>query len=421
MIRVMEIRQRKSVFDAGAKEVLADVFSTMWNLGCAMVDWAILALHICRRQRNEVAFLVHPPNEYHIFTPWPALRYLPQKWVLWITKWFPPYRLGKLTVRRPDGAVVRGRLFTVTIAPEHILLGLLTKEQITARIRQEVDLARRWGAHYIGMGAYLPALTKQGLALVGDKRFRRVCLTTGHACTARVIKEYLDAVAIDVGIDLNTEIVAVVGAAGSTGTTVSRLLAQSGNVKRMLLVDLPRKESVLAALAKECGAEWATNLDCLPTASVIIVLTTASGSIIEPKHLGPSVVIIDDSKPRNTSPEVLGEAMAKGQALVLDVLAQVPGLEITFHYDLNPDRPEMAYTCLAEVFALAMNHWRDGNFSIGEVPLARVGDMKVMASAAGISRAPYVSFNKPVSEIDLAAFRRRHRLVFRRGEERASM
>ncbi len=408
MIRVREIRQRTSVREAGLATVASDLVSTAWNVGCALVDWLMLRLPRWR-QPHGLAFLVHPPNEHHMFTPWPLLRYLSPEWSLWLTRHAPTCRIGRLTVHGADGSRAGGRLYGVMVAPEHLLaVGTpyhVTREQAVEGVKRGVELARRWGACTIGMGAYLPPITRQGLLLADDPRFADVCLTTGHACTTLIIQQYLYAIAADVGIDRGHETVAIVGGAGSTGTSVARLLARDGRVKRLLLVDLPRKQQALTALADELGAETATSLDVLPDASVIIALTTAPGSILLPEHIGSSAVIIDDSKPRNTDEGILGPLIDQGRLLVLDVLAEVPGLEVTFHYDLDLDRPKVTYTCLAEVFALHATGWRGGHYSIGDVGIDRVDDLAQRAQALGIRPAAYTSFNRPLTGADLTRFK----------------
>ncbi len=408
MIRVREIRQRTTLREAGFVTVAADLVSTVWNVGCALVDWLMLRLP-CWRQPRGLAFIVHPPNEYHMFTPFPLIRYLPAERSLWLTKHTPPCRLGRLTVRGADGSSSGGRLYCVFVAPEHVMADgtpyHVTREEAVEGVKRGVELARRWGARTIGMGAYLPPITRQGLLLADDPRFADVCLTTGHACTTLIIRQYLYAIAADVGIDLGHETVAIVGGAGSTGTSVACLLARDGHVKRLLLVDLPRKQQALTALADELGAETATSLDVLPDASVIIALTTAPGSILLPEHIGSSAVIIDDSKPRNTDEGILGPLIDEGRLLVLDVLAEVPGLEVTFHYDLDLDRPEATYTCLAEVFALHATGWRDGHYSIGDVGIDRVDDLAKRAQALRIRPAAYTSFNRPLPAAQLARFK----------------
>ncbi|MBI2097492.1 MAG: hypothetical protein HYT46_00950 [Candidatus Vogelbacteria bacterium] len=355
--------------------------------------------------RGGIAFLVHPPNEYHIFTPLPFLRYLPREWVREIVKRLPPYRLGRLMVRRPHGMTVPGRLLTITIAPEHLEggKGRISRPEAIRHVRREVRLAQRWGATIVGLGAYLPPFTRQGVTLLEEAKNLGVSLTTGHACTAYMIREYLYQLAERLDINLKREVVAIVGAAGSTGSIVARLLAHEGRVRRLLLIDLPQKEGVLESLAKECNGKTSTDLSALPTASVIITVTTAPGSIITPEHLGSSVVIIDDSKPRNTSLEVLRPAIECGQLLVVDVLAEVPGLEVTYHYDLDFARPEITYTCLAEVCTLYLTGWR-GNYSLGDISVPQVLKVGEMTQGAGIRPAPLISFTRPMDEEEIERF-----------------
>lgn len=406
MIGVLKIRRRISWREVGVSEFAEDFFCTLWNLVCIAVDVLMFVAPRWRR-RQGIAFLVHPPNEYHIFTPLPLLRYTSPMFVRWLVKYLPPYRLGKLTVCRPYGVKVLGRLFTITVAPEHLQWpdrSRVSREMAVRQVRHQVRLAERWGTELIGLGAYLPAITRQGKVLLPEAKALGVGLTTGHACTVAVIRKYLYDLASNLDIDLGSEVVAIVGAAGSTGSAVARVLAYEGKVKHLLLIDLPTKLRALESVAKECGGEISISLAALPKASVIVTLTTSPGSIINLEHLGPSVLIIDDSKPRNTSPEILREAIQAGQALVVDVLAEVPNLKTTFHYDLDLSRQAVTYTCLAEVLALAVAGWQ-GNYSIGDVTLSQVQEMDKFLGLAGIKPASLTGFGSSISMESLERFR----------------
>lgn len=419
MIRVMKIRERSTWQEAGLLTVVVDALSTAWNLMSVFIDGLVLLLpkRTARRQR-EVAFIFHSPNEYHLFTPFPLLRYLPQPWVLWFTKHLPPCRLGEFNRKDEKGKIIgRGRMYGCLVCPEHFFATdpayAVSIDEVVALVKRAARLARWWGAHTVGLGAYLPTMMNQGRLLADDPEFRDLRITTGHQCTVAVVKQYLYKLARDLGIDLTREQVAVVGAAGTTGRAVARALA-AANGLNLLLVDLPKKREKLTALAEECELSSSGRIvhsvnelssGVLKSASVVIVLTTALGSIINPEDLGPSTVIIDDSKPRNTNPETLGELIADGRVLVVDVLAEVPGLNIGFHYDLAPGRPWVTYTCGADLQLRSMSPGMGS--CVGDVTPTDVRGVEAAMARASIGLAPLTSFSRLVTREEVNRFRQR--------------
>ena len=240
-------------------------------------------------------------------------------------------------------------------------------------------------------------------------------ITTGYSTTALIIEAYVYEAADYVGIDLDHETVALVGAAGSVCSTVAQLLMKQGRAKKLLLIDREQRFPTLERLAKDCTdgiASISTNLEQdLSEASVVITATTDPRSIIKRKMLGDSVVVIDDSQPRNTNYVELKEAIASGQLLVLDVLAKVPGLNLDFHYGLLPENPEITFTCLAEVVALHLAG-KKGSL-VGPVTDEHLSMMRHLLQEAGITRAPFTSFMQIVTEEDLNLFRERRQPISR--------
>lgn len=446
MIRVMEIRKRVIESDAkGCRFVLEatravsihvlllHVGITVWNLGCAFIDGLRLKVPRSWVQQilETVAFFFHSPAEYNLFSPWPAFMYLPTEWVLWISKRLPPARLGRYDWHRKDGSVVRGWMYGVFFCPEQLdLMGLVgnvpwrvTREEAIERVKQGVELARRRGASLVGLGAYLPSLTKHGELLVEDPRLEGINLTTGHSCTIATITQFVDYVVKRCHINLHAETVAILGAAGSTGRGMARMLAHM-KMPNVLLVDRESVGDKLAALGKECRKLSPTSdircsaepLDSgvLKEASIVIVLTTGVGSILEPQHLSPGTIVLDDSKPRNCTQKRLGEMIAAGELVVIDVLGEVPGLEIGFHYDLNPAVPDATYTCGKELLLYRADE-RRGHGTVGEVTVERVLDMIELMEETGTTSLPLISFNQPLQDVDFNRFN-----VVRRRERRSN-
>ena len=153
----------------------------------------------------------------------------------------------------------------------------------------------------MGLGALLPSLARNG-ALLAD-RPSSVGVTTGHAYTALAAA---DSCANSRHLRGGMDVVAVVGAGGSTGRATTRCLLRDGRPRRLILVDVPARLGVVSR------QEY---LD--PSLHTV----TASGPPFAVRHravrdqrprrhparrrLRPGCVILDDAQPENVHLDVL--------------------------------------------------------------------------------------------------------------------
>jgi predicted amino acid dehydrogenase len=170
----------------------------------------------------------------------------------------------------------------------------------------------------------------------------------------------------------------------------------------LILADISRKEGQLKTLAQEASASGrfasvrtATDLAALQEASYVVVVTNASGAIIKPEHLTPGTVVIDDSQPRNTSPELVAHGCH-----VIDVLARVPGLDCNFDFGFRTTDRSVTFTCLAEtVLATVAGDLAD--LAVGEVTDAVVERTLQIAQRGRdlglIGELPFFSFGRELS------------------------
>ena len=225
-------------------------------------------------------------------------------------------------------------------------------------------------------------------------------ITTGHTFTAHAIASYLDEL-VNRGNDSSDITVAIVGAAGAMGALSAKVIARRMADKpvSLILIDLENKKAALGKLIGEIETSRvhdgritlsrSHDFYSLKDADYVITATNATGAIIKPEHVRPGTVIIDDSQPRNTSPE-----LHDASAFVIDVLALVPGLKLDFRFGFENDDPEITFTCLAEVALLAMCEI-DRDFSLGRVDAERVDELdRWMIPRTNVRRAPFRSFTR---------------------------
>jgi predicted amino acid dehydrogenase len=207
------------------------------------------------------------------------------------------------------------------------------------------------------------------------------------------------------GIDPAAASVAIVGAAGSIGRVCAHLLAEDGVGELTLLGrDLTRLQAVAGELPAGVAARVSTDLDAvLPTADIIVTVTSAVDAVIEPRHLKPGAVVCDVARPRDVSVRVARE---RDDVLIVEggVIAVPGAVEFNFNFGFPP---RTSYACMAETILLALEG-RYESFSLGkELNLAHVREIARLAEKHGFTLAGMRSFEKAVTDEQIAHIRNR--------------
>lgn len=339
---------------------------------------------------SKFAFLVHPRADVgrDLARAWPALGAVPAGVLEWGLRHLPvpPTVLG--TVHRTDEDGIAGWVIVVPVGARQMLTE--DRRWVRGRIEAGVDLAERLGARVVGLGALTAPVTGGG-RLVRERD--GITITNGNAFTAHVTA----AAAGRLVGRMDHPHVAVVGATGSVGSCVVRMLAHDDGIDRLTLV--ARRPARLAALADHVRAARpglpvlaATDVSAVRDADLVVVLTSSSEALLGSEHLKRGAVVLDDTQPRDTDPALVH---ARPDVLVVDGgLVDVGGLDV--RADIGLPRG-YSYACLAETMLMAF----DG------CELPAVGDATLehaarMASAAqrfahlGFGPARPLSFGVPV-------------------------
>ncbi len=151
------------------------------------------------------------------------------------------------------------------------------QRRVSAAIGQAIDLAANLGAHIVGLGGYTTPYSRRGLAVVD----RNPAITTGNALTAGMVFAATQRVAVQHDITIDEATIAIVGARGSVGTLLTRLLPRQ-RPRRMVLVGNPttggvHRQRLRQELSWGSGTiEVTTDLNCLAACDIVI---SASGAI----------------------------------------------------------------------------------------------------------------------------------------------
>ncbi|MEP6630456.1 MAG: NAD(P)-binding domain-containing protein [Lapillicoccus sp.] len=340
---------------------------------------------------SRFAFLVHPRGRLAEdlsriarplgLVPEPvydiALRRLP----------LPPVTMASVQL----GGTSVGHVVLVPFGARHMLAQPAAARQ---RVSRAVDHAVRRGAQVVGLGALTAPVTGGGVSLRGRTD---VAVTNGNAFTAAIVHDQVrELLATTEGAR-----VAVIGATGSVGATLAQLLVRGRDADRLLLV--ARSENRLTALASRLSGRGtdvmtATDLRAAQDSDLVVLLTAAVGSVIEPEHLRLGAVVLDATQPRNTTS---GLVRARPDVTVVDGgIVSVPSLRLRGGNVGLPDG--RAYACFAETALLALSGHTasSGHFALGLPTLEQVDQVRELARRSahlGFTLGAPTSFGQPLT------------------------
>ena len=313
----------------------------------------------------DFAFLIHSRDYTDIQRKFKVAKYLPKSLIeFWCTHW-PPILISQINSlkSKKTNKQMKGWVIGVPMTAEQMLAD---RKSARKKIIQAINKAEKLGAKIIGLGALTSSVTNGGLELLGKINPK---ITTGNALTAAISIKHIEEILAE---NNNIEKIAIVGATGSMGSVISKILFKNFPGKEYLIFarteshanDLVKK---LKQISKNTKAKYyINNLENLKNAELIIVTTSAAGAIIKAQHLKPNVIIYDITQPQNIDKDLKKE---RPDAIIYEGgLVKVEGLEEKMPFGLPP---KTIFACLGETMLLALENYPD-DFSLGKTRTEKV-------------------------------------------------
>lgn len=346
---------------------------------------------------NNFAFIIHPIDpKRDVQRKYPLLgKILPVPAINFFSRFFPPVYISKITgvKSQATGQEIEGWFVACPFTPQRMMT--LPPPTVYRKIVATARFAQQLGAKLVGLGAYTSVVGDGGITISHNV----TCpVTTGDSYTVAVAVQAVKEAAQRMEIDLANATAAVVGATGSIGAVAAELLARS--VPQMVLIG--RQADRLAQVRSKCEAAGAevqvtSDLNALRSADLIITVTSALEAIIQPEHLKPGAVVCDVARPRDVSVAV---AQQRDDVLVIEGgMVEVPG-DVNFHFNFGFP-PRMAYACMAETMALAMEG-RYESYTLGKaLTVEQVETIERIAQRHGFKLGGFRSFERAVTDADI--------------------
>lgn len=350
---------------------------------------------------NNFAFIVHPLDCRDVARKFAFTRYMPDALLEKTLKLLPPIKISSITGIHSPVAETEGFFVSCLLTARQ--MKTLPAPYVINKIIQAGQLAEKMGAKVIGLGAFTKVIGDAGITVA---KSLNIPVTTGNSYTVAMAIEGAKKAAELMGHNLNKARIAVVGATGSIGSVCALSLAR--DVKNLTLVG--RNEAKLHLLADrimyETGlaAEVTSNTKAaLKKSDLIMTVTSAVDTIINPEDLKPGAVVCDVARPRDVSRRVVEE---RDDVLVIEGgIVEVPG-DVNFNFNFGFP-PKTAYACMAETMILALEG-RLESYTLGrDLTLKQVEEMHKLGQKHGFKLAGFRSFEKPISEEQINLIKQR--------------
>lgn len=349
---------------------------------------------------KKIGFLVHSRNHRDLIRKFPILKYTPAKFVDFVAAHLPPIIVSKITgLKSKEGKDIEGYIIGVTMTARQMIEH---REKATHKIIQACKYAEKKGVGIIGLGALTASFSKGGLDIL--PHVKEIGITTGRAYTTKTVTDYVKYCVENFGFTKNNVRLAIVGAAGSVGSSCAKILAEWG-IKNMLFVDVAKraehlKSSVehLQSVHGNINIEVSHAITAVKDYDIIITATNTPEALIRTEDIAPGTIIINDAQPSDVPVEVIRER--KDILVIEGGVIYTPGIKCNFNLGLV-DR-EDTFCCLGEVLVLARNN-HFAHFATGELKQELVAEIEKMSEGMNFTISKFqneVQKHIPESQIE---------------------
>lgn len=348
---------------------------------------------------EKFAFVLHPLAAKDFGRKFSICKHWPDGVIEGIIRYVPSFKASHITGIKSQHAEAEGWFMGCPLTSRQMME--LPEEKVLRKIIQAGKTAEKLGAKILGLGAFTSIVGDAGVTIA---RNLKIAVTTGNSYTVATALQGTRRAAQVMGVDLRQANVLVLGATGSIGAACARVLAREA--RNLTLA--ARNEERLELLAQElyrdsaCNAKITSQVKtAVRSADIIIAVTSALDTIIEPDDLKPGAIVCDVARPRNVSRQV---AEKRNDVLVIEGgVVEVPGnVDFGLQFGFPPGT---AYACMAETMILALEG-RYENFTLGrELSVEQIETISRLADKHGFKLAGFRSFERAITEAEIEAIR----------------
>lgn len=345
------------------------------------------------------AFMIHPGDARDVSRKYKFAGIIPDRVLERGFGMLPPMKVSEITGIRSPHAKASGWFIACPLTARLIMS--LPEKYVINKIIRGGKVAEKLGAKILGLGAYTKVVGDAGITVAKNLK---IPVTTGNSYTVATAVEATREAALVMGHDLKKVNTVILGATGSIGRVCALMLANDSRSMTLVARNEQKLEELASKILYDTGLSVKVTSDikkALAAADVVVTVTSAVDSVIEPEDLKPGAVVCDVARPRDVSRRV---AEVRDDVLVIEGgVVEVPG---DVNFNLNFGFPQgTAYACMAETMVLALEG-RYECFTLGrDLTISQVNEMAALAKKHGFRLAGFRSFGHALTGQEMAAIR----------------
>lgn len=345
---------------------------------------------------QKFAFVIHPLEAKDFSRKFSFTRNWPDGLVEGVIKYIPPFKVSHISGIDSGHNRAEGWFVGCPLTSRQMLA--MPESQVIRKIIKAGQVAERLGAKIVGLGAFTSIVGDAGITIAKNLN---IAVTTGNSYTVATALEGTRQAARIMGIELARANVLVLGATGAIGSACAQILAREVRYLALAARDEAKLERIATQIFKSTGLAvrvTANTKHAIRNADIVVAVTSAVDSIIEPEDLKPGAIVCDVARPRNVSRRV---AEIRNDVLVIEGgVVEIPG-DVQFGLNFGFP-PQTAYACMAETMILALEG-RYENFTLGrDLTVKQVETIDKLAAKHGFKLAGFRSFERAISPQELA-------------------
>lgn len=308
-------------------------------------------------------------------------RLLPYQYLKKLIALVPSYTFLKIgPIRTSIGKEAEGIGVACPLLPEHFVT--LAHAKVLQRILQGIRIGERYGAKIVGLGGFTSVFGNEGEEVA---RGTELPVTSGNTFTALQTLRGVSRATSLMDRRLEDSTVAVLGATGDIGSICAIMLAKKAKTLILVARNNQRLIELQSRLNYRKGSSsiriCKSTVDATKESDIIVSVTSALTTLIEPELLRRGAIVCDVAYPANITREVIKHRkdvfVFEGGMSTLPGYETLPAEQRIRLEKYNP--PGTIHGCLAETIILALEE-RYTNFSFGrgnisEAKLDEIGDM----------------------------------------------
>ncbi|MCG9968276.1 saccharopine dehydrogenase NADP-binding domain-containing protein [Pelotomaculum terephthalicicum JT] len=352
---------------------------------------------------HRFAFMLHPMSAGDVAMKFKFAKFIPDSIIERAFALLPPIKASQITGIRSRYGEAEGWFIACPLTASLIMS--MPQAYVMNKIIQGGRMAEKLGAKILGLGAFTKIVGDAGVTVA---RSLKIPVTTGNSYTVATAVESVREAAKAMGHDLKKAAVVILGATGSIGRVCALILAREVRSMTLVAREERKLEELAAKVLYDTGLAvkvTSDNKKALRTGDIVITVTSALDTVIEPEDLRPGAVVCDVARPRDVSRRV---AEVRDDVLVIEGgVVEVPG-EVEFNLNFGFP-PGTAYACMAETMVLALEK-RYESFTLGrDLCVEKVEEIAALAKKHGFKLAGFRSFGRaiPPQEIEMIKSRAR--------------